>query len=365
MKKLLLLSIIACTLFACTQQSGPSFKIDGKIAGVKKGKVFLQAEDLSFADTATIENGEFTFKGSVKEPCFCILTVGGVDGKKGFYIENSKITFEADVKSLRKAVVTGSVMENDRKEYWRRLKVIDEKHEYDKYNEEWDTASDERKAELLKLFEVYDAEVLAAKKQFVKDHPASYLSTLILYDFDSSFKTADEFFSFISHLDPSLDGYSYLEKIKKVFNQLKAIEIGQMAPDFTMNDVNGNLVTMSEICKQSKYLLIDFWSSGCGPCRRENPNIVKAYNRFHSKGLNILGVSTEDIKEDWLRAIEEDGLNKWDNVCNLKKWNDNEIVNLYALRQSSENVLLDNTGKIIFRNVKGEELQQKLEELMN
>ena len=100
---------------------------------------------------------------------------------------------------------------------------------------------------------------------------------------------------------------------------------------------------MSNICKESKYLLIDFWASSCGPCRKENPNIVKAYNEFHSRGFNIIGVSTDTKRENWLNAIEKDGLN-WTNVCNMKKWKDNEIVQLYALRQQSENLLLDSTG---------------------
>ncbi len=365
MRKILLLSIIVFTLAACQQHiDSPSYIITGTIAGIENGNIIIQSKSIGLADTSIIDNGKFVFKGKVDEPVVCVISVVGASGKRVFYLENSNITFNGNIKSIDKAVVTGSQLESDKNKYNSLLHIVDIKYNAEEIDGEYDSANDNRKEEILQIFDLYDKEQLAIKKQFIKENPASFLSPIILWDIDWSFKTANEFDECISHFDASLNGYSYLEDIKEIFSRLRKVEIGRIAPDFTMNDSENKSVTMSEICKESKYLLIDFWASGCGPCRKENPNIVRAYNRFHDKGLNIIGVSTDTNKENWLNAIENDGL-IWTNVCNLKKWKDNEIVQLYALRQQSENLLLDNTGRIISKNIKGEELHRKLEELMN
>jgi len=111
-------------------------------------------------------------------------------------------------------------------------------------------------------------------------------------------------------------------------------------------------------------LLIDFWSSTCAPCRKENPNIRTAYNLYRDRGFEIHGVSTDTRKELWLQAVEEDRLN-WKNVCSLKEWGDNDVVAAYALRRVSQNFLLDKNGTIVARDLLGEALLSKLDELLN
>ena len=142
------------------------------------------------------------------------------------------------------------------------------------------------------------------------------------------------------------------------------MEIGQIAPDFEMKDTRGNLVMLSDTYRDTKYLLLDFWASTCGPCRKENLIIRSAYDQFHSLGFDVLGVSSDVRKEQWLEAIEKDGL-IWTNLCSLQKWNENEIVKTYALRQVSQNLLLDSSGKIIATNLRGDELLNTLGELLN
>jgi peroxiredoxin len=150
---------------------------------------------------------------------------------------------------------------------------------------------------------------------------------------------------------------------KKVGDIVRASEgssVGAKAVDFTLPDVNGKPVSLSSY--KGKYVLIDFWASWCGPCRQENPNVVKAYNSFKSKGFDVLGVSLDRDKDDWTKAIEKDNLT-WTHESDLKYW-DNEVAKLYGVQAIPANFLLDKDGNIIGKNLRGEALEAKLKEVM-
>ena len=134
---------------------------------------------------------------------------------------------------------------------------------------------------------------------------------------------------------------------------------GGVAPDFTMNTPEGVPMKLSD--HKGKVLLVDFWASWCGPCRRENPNVVAAYKKYHDKGFDVLGVSLDRTKDRWLQAIEKDGL-IWHHVSDLKGWK-NEAAALYGVRSIPATVLLDKEGKIIARNLRGPQLDAKLAEI--
>ncbi len=137
--------------------------------------------------------------------------------------------------------------------------------------------------------------------------------------------------------------------------------IGGEAPDFTLNTMEDKPLKMSSL--RGKILLIDFWASWCGPCRRENPAVVALYDKYKNKGFEILGVSLDQAKDRWQQAVQTDGL-KWQHVSDLKGWQ-NEVAALYGVRSIPQTVLLDKNGRIIARNLRGEELAKKLEELMS
>lgn len=136
--------------------------------------------------------------------------------------------------------------------------------------------------------------------------------------------------------------------------------IGQMAPEITMPDTSGNMFSLSSL--RGKYVLVDFWASWCGPCRGENPNVVKAFRRFSPKNFTVLGVSLDRDKQAWLNAIREDGLT-WTQVSDLKYWN-SAATALYKLDAIPYNVLLDPSGKIIASNLRGSDLEKKLEAVL-
>ncbi len=140
---------------------------------------------------------------------------------------------------------------------------------------------------------------------------------------------------------------------------MKKVAIGKKATDFTMNDTEGNPVTLSSL--YGKYLLIDFWAAWCSPCRAENPNLVATYNKYKAKGFQILGVSFDKTKNDWLKAIKDDHLT-WLQVSDLKGWG-NEAGKLYGIGSIPSNVLLDPDGIIIAKGLRGDDLNNKLKEI--
>jgi peroxiredoxin len=123
-------------------------------------------------------------------------------------------------------------------------------------------------------------------------------------------------------------------------------------PNFTQNDVNGKPVSLASF--KGKYVLVDFWASWCGPCRAENPNVVKAYNEFKTKKFTILSVSLDNSKEKWLEAIKKDGLT-WTHVSDLKYWK-NEVAVQFGIESIPASFILDPTGKIIARDLRGSDL---------
>jgi peroxiredoxin len=163
---------------------------------------------------------------------------------------------------------------------------------------------------------------------------------------------------FVTHFEGSDPGG--VAKLKKEMEQVKAMAKGSIAPDFTQNNTEGEAVSLSDF--RGKVLLVDFWASWCGPCRRENPNVVKLYERYKDQGFEILGVSLDRKKDRWLQAIEADGLT-WPHVSDLKGWQ-NEAAKLYGVSSIPDTLLIDREGKIVARKLRGPALEKAVAELM-
>jgi peroxiredoxin len=205
--------------------------------------------------------------------------------------------------------------------------------------------------------------VAAIQKQidvFVNEKPASPVSSFLLYVTNQLNTDPQVMEQRYNKLTSAAKTNVYSKALDQMVEAMHFGAIGSNAPDFVQNDADGKPISLSSF--RGKYVLIDFWASWCGPCRRENPAVVAAYNQFKDKNFTILGVSLDQDKQKWLDAVKNDNLT-WTHVSDLAYWN-NAVAKKYNVSSIPQNYLLDPSGKIIAKNLRGEELRQKLSELL-
>jgi peroxiredoxin len=354
--------LVAITVFLAACASGPHYTVKGKIAGSDSVTFYIQkraAGQIVTIDSAVSGKGSFTMKGGkIDYPQMVQLIAGDTRKRTSFYLENSEILISGTLDSLFKATITGSKTQDEYNSYVESSSPLTEEYSqtYLEYQSATKDGNSDRVAELEKKAEEIQKEMTTLQKNFVRNNPASYVSPSILSSLSYEME-ADEIDSLINAMDSNVAAIPQVISLKERVTAMKAVSIGKKAPDFTMNDVDGNPVALSSKIG-AKLLLIDFWAAWCGPCRQENPNVVKVYNEFHKKGFDIFGVSLDQQKNAWVKAIADDKL-AWTHVSDLQYW-DNAAAKLYAVTAIPANFLLDETGTIIGRNLRGEDLYNKV-----
>lgn len=376
MKKLLLLFMAFCPLLASAQTD--SVTIMGQIGTVStpaKAYLAYQLGANRVLDSAFVTNGLFSFKESILVPVSAKLLLDhnglGPNPPTGdkydlltLYLEKGRITITG-TDSIATAKISGSPINADFTRLTAKLASVNSRAEKVLGTAKAAPAAQQTTAEFqngvqaqLKVLQTEQEGVL---KTFVRANPNSYLSLLALSSLGGPTADPKELEPLYTNLSADLKGTEAGRSLGIAIDELKATAIGTMAPDFTQNDANGTPIKLSSF--RGRYVLIDFWASWCGPCRQENPSVVKAFNKYKTKKFTILGVSLDrpEGKADWLAAIKADGLT-WTQVSDLKYWN-NAAAALYFVRSIPQNFLLDPEGKIIAKGLRGEDLENKLAEI--
>ncbi|NIG57166.1 AhpC/TSA family protein [Chitinophaga sp. Cy-1792] len=215
-------------------------------------------------------------------------------------------------------------------------------------------------AEFRKKAGGFNGSVIKTGTDFVKSHPKSIASAWLMMNELGNRLQPEEFKTLYNGLDQSVQSTKYGQRIADYIKTVYRNSVGVLAEDFSQKDSNGNTVKLSSF--KGKYVLVDFWASWCGPCRQENPNVVKVYNKYKDKNFTVLGVSLDEDKSRWLGAIQRDGLS-WTQVSDLQGWQ-NEVAVQYGIRSIPSNFLVDPNGKIIARDLRGEALEEQLAKIL-
>lgn len=346
-----------------------TFTITGKINLSHDGeKVYINYihAQKNQVDSSLVANGAFTLTGEIDVPCLTYIRVGNKHSSNAtdFYLAAGH-TNMVTTDSLKYATISGNKIAVD---YFRLMEPIRslQKEKLNYFLKHHRIPQEEKEGpEALKLqskIKDVNKQIMALTYAFIENNPSSAMSLESLENLSGAIIDYSVVYPKFNRLSDKLKnspkGKAFAEKI----DLAKNMAVGAKALDFESTTTDGKKLQLKEVLTSGKYTLLDFWASWCGPCRKENPNIVKAYTSYHQKGLNVLSVSLDDDAEKWKTAIEKDGM-RWHHVSDLKGWKE-PVALLYGIRALPQNVLLDAKGIVLAKNLQAEELLKKLAGLM-
>jgi len=287
-----------------------------------------------------------------------------VNSSTTVFLDSGDVFIHSKGSNFKNAVFSGNAAMDDMNNYNTTIDA-ESQHLHELYAEQAEARSKKDSAKLFSLREqIKQSEEKRGNiiKQWLNNHTASPVSAYVLMNLRFFYMDMDEISSYYDKLQPMAKNNLAAKELGESVSANRMTGIGKTAPDFTQPDTLGKPVSLKDF--RGKYVLLDFWASWCHPCREENPNVVKAFNKFKDQNFTILSVSFDQkgAKDKWLDAIHHDGLT-WTNISELKFW-DNNAAKLYDIQGIPANFLIDPNGIIIARDLRGKELDQKLSEVL-
>ncbi|MES2680375.1 MAG: redoxin domain-containing protein [Bacteroidota bacterium] len=372
-KSIICLSALLLLASCGQEKNNGSFELKGKLTGTNGETIYLEKlvnpQPVVVDSTVVDANGEFEFKNYQPKIGFYRMRTDARNAITLVLDSEDKVSITADIKDLANTYkVEGSPESSLFIEY----DAISKKRslQLDSLDKAFQAIMEVRKLDSLrmdsvsKLFEgPYNAIInkyngLITEK--IQKNTDMYASIIAIQGLEPD-KFADTYRALDKGLSKKYPTDKNVIMFHDVVNKMLATTVGQPAPDIKLPSPDGKEIALSSL--KGKVVLIDFWASWCGPCRKEMPNVVKAYAKFKNKGFEIYGVSLDKDKESWLEAVKSDGIT-WPQVSDLQFWN-SEVVKLYSIEGIPYTVLLDKEGMIIAKNLRGADLDKKLTEVLN
>lgn len=363
----LALSLVSLTGFSQALNFSIAGKVNPKYNG-KLIKIYYEDAGQKKSDSVTINKSAFKLTGNISAPTLGKLSLGDQENgdRTDLFLSQGTIQVSA-TDSIHYSNISGTKLAEDHELLVKKIRPTDDKlfnafAIFRKMPE-----GEAKKAYIAKVMSGFDAYNLFKREsihQFAKEHPNSYVS---LYYLDQNTKGVlanyETTYPYFSKLSPDVQATPLGKELAARLLAVKGKLTGQPYLNFVSTTPEGKQLSLKEVLSQNKYTLVDFWASWCGPCRKENPNVVKAYNAFKEKGFTVLSVSLDEDATKWKAAIEKDGM-PWYHVSSLKGWKE-PAAELYGIRAIPQNVLVDAEGKVVATNLRAETLYKKIQELTN
>jgi len=364
-------SLLTVTFLVACQGDSNTYTLSGTAQGFEDGTNILVNQinpvtnQPSVIDTIIVTNGAFTASYPKTDMATVNYLSVGQQGNVAYFPENKDLQVTMYKDSIQASYVTGSPQNEAYRDFVNAVTKFGQRKQ--DVSSRYRIAQQQQDGMLAKQLQEENAKILEEeteyKKKFIAENGNSLFSVMLISEMlNKKQLTSIEAKAAMDGLDEKLKESTTAVKIKTTIDSMSAADIGAKAPEFSAKTPEGNELALSETL--GKYTIIDFWASWCKPCRRENPNVVKVYEKYHDKGLNIISVSLDrqGHKERWIKAIADDNMD-WYHVSNLQFWQD-PIAKQYSVRSIPATFLLDENGIIIDKNLRGAALEAKIASLL-